>query len=78
MTALVLLALTTLSGCAYRAGLQLPERYHTYGVEIFANSSREPDIERTMHASLTRTLADHGSGRLVRPSSPTRSCAGGS
>lgn len=57
-----------LGGCAYRAGLQLPERYATYGVEIFANSSREPDLERDLHTTLTRTLADHGEARLVRPS----------
>ena len=55
-------------GCAYRAGLRLPEHYQTWGVEIFANSSREPDLERSLHTSLTRTLAAHGSDRLVRPS----------
>ncbi len=65
-----LLALLTLqlASCAYRAGFELPERFSSYGVEIFANSSREPDLERPLHTALTRTLADHAGARLVRPS----------
>ncbi|MDF1838841.1 MAG: LPS assembly lipoprotein LptE [Planctomycetota bacterium] len=57
-----------LASCAYRAGYDLPERYSSYGVEIFANSSREPDLERPLHDALTRTLADHAGARILRPS----------
>ena len=57
-----------LGSCAYRAGFELPERYSSYGVEIFANSSREPDLERPLHTALTRTLADHAGARIRRPS----------
>jgi hypothetical protein len=57
-----------LCSCAYRAGFDLPERFSSYGVEIFANSSREPDLERPLHTALTRTLADHAGARIRRPS----------
>ncbi len=57
-----------LASCAYRAGFELPDRFSTYGVEIFANSSREPDLERPLHTALTRSLADHAGARIVRPS----------
>ena len=57
-----------LSSCAYRAGFDLPDRFSSYGVEIFANSSREPDLERALHTALTRTLADSAGARIVRPS----------
>ncbi|MCP5020951.1 MAG: hypothetical protein GY930_04160 [bacterium] len=57
-----------LVSCAYRAGFKLPDRFSTYGVEIFANSSREPDLEKPLHTALTRSLADHAGARIVRPS----------
>ncbi len=57
-----------LASCAYRAGFDLPDRYASYGVEIFSNSSREPDLERDLHTALTRTLADHSGARIRRPS----------
>lgn len=57
-----------LTSCAYRAGFDLPDRFSSYGVEIFANSSREPDLERPLHTALTRSLADHAGARIVRPS----------
>ncbi|MCA9001638.1 MAG: hypothetical protein KDB61_06935 [Planctomycetes bacterium] len=57
-----------LCACAYDAGYRLPERFDSYGVEIFSNSSREPDLERPLHTALTRTLADHAGARLLRPS----------
>jgi hypothetical protein len=56
-----------LGACAYHAGFQLPDRYESFGVEIFANSSREPDLERPLHTALTRSLADHTSARILRP-----------
>ncbi|MEZ6021657.1 MAG: hypothetical protein R3F17_16675 [Planctomycetota bacterium] len=56
-----------LPACQYRAGLKLPPQYATYGVEIFSNSSLEPDLERRLHPYLTRTLADHAGARLVSP-----------
>ncbi len=66
--ALIALFSLQLTSCAYRAGYELPERYSSYGVEIFANSSREPGLERPLHTALTRTLADHAGARILRPS----------
>ncbi|MCA9003315.1 MAG: hypothetical protein KDB61_15435 [Planctomycetes bacterium] len=64
---LLALLVGLLGSCAYRARFRLPEAYETYGVEIFANSSLEPDLERQIHGYLTRTLSDTAGARVVSP-----------
>jgi len=47
-----------LAGCGYRAGLPVEDDYASIGVEIFGNESYERDLERAVHAELTRAVRD--------------------
>lgn len=47
------LATLLVPGCGYSSGLRLPEHYRSVGIQIFANDSFEPDLERTLHAQLS-------------------------
>lgn len=59
MRAVVLCALALLgAACGYRAGLPVAEDYASIGVEIFGNESYERDLERAVHAELTRAVRD--------------------
>ena len=60
--------LMALGSCGYRVGLQLPEGQRRIGVELFANDSLQPDLERGLHEALTRSLRDRTEAELVRPS----------
>lgn len=52
-----LLALASLaSGCGYTSGLRLPEHYHSVGLEVFGNDTPEVDLERGLHAAMSRQL----------------------
>lgn len=54
--ALPLLVLTAfLAGCGYSTGFQLAPEYGAVGIEVFANDSFEPDLERDLHLQLTRS-----------------------
>lgn len=52
--ALLVLA-ACLAGCGYTTGFQLAPEYGSVGVEVFANDSLEPDLERDLHLELTRS-----------------------
>lgn len=59
MRALALLVLAACCGaCGFRAGLPVAEDYASIGIEIFGNESFEPDLERAVHAELTRAVRD--------------------
>jgi len=47
-----------LAGCGYKAGLTLPEGHHSVGIEIFGNDSMERDVEREVHAALSRSVRE--------------------
>lgn len=59
--------LVCLAACGYRSGLVAPEGYRTVGVEIFANDSKEPDVERRLHVYLSRSVRDAVEAPLVDP-----------
>jgi hypothetical protein len=48
----------SLAGCGYKAGLPVADEYSSIGVEIFGNDSYERDLERAVHAELTRAVRD--------------------
>ena len=45
-------------GCDYRVGLSAPEGFTTVAVEVFHNSTQEPDLERELHSALSREVRD--------------------
>jgi hypothetical protein len=53
--------------CHYNIGLTAPEGYSEVAVEIFANDTREPDLERALQSSLTREVRDRLPLDLVAP-----------
>lgn len=61
------LLVTALGGCGYRASLSLPEPYDAIGIEVFSNSSLEPDLEAELHRALTRTARELLDVPLVAP-----------
>jgi len=65
-TLLVLLPLLC-AGCGYTSRSLVPENYGTVGVEIFGNASPVIDLEREMHAQITRSIRDLVDVRLVDP-----------
>jgi len=64
--AILCLALPSPS-CHYNIGLTAPEGYSEVAVEIFANDTREPDLERALQSSLTREVRDRVPLHLVAP-----------
>lgn len=65
--ALAALALAAMSGCGYRASLTLPAAYDSIGVELFSNSSLEPDLEAELHVALVRSARELLEVPLVAP-----------
>jgi hypothetical protein len=62
------LALAFGVGCSATAGgLRLPEGFASIGVALFHNDSREPDLEREFHATLSATIRDLVSAPLESP-----------
>jgi hypothetical protein len=53
--------------CSYNIGLRAPQGYSEVAVEIFANDTREPDLERALQSSLTREVRDRVPLHLVAP-----------
>lgn len=45
-------------GCGYDAGLRVAEKHASVGVEIFGNDTLERDVERPLHAEITRAIRD--------------------
>lgn len=68
MSRLWIFAWLLLASCGYSTHLTPPDGYRSLGVEIFSNDSLEPDLERGLHAAMTRTLAGRVDADLVRPS----------
>ena len=66
LSAILCLALSSPS-CHYNIGLTAPEGYSEVAVEIFANDTREPDLERALQSSLTREVRDRVPLHLVAP-----------
>ena len=63
------LGLSTLLGsCGYSSSLRLPEERETVGVEVFANDSPLPVLERALYQALDDSVASMVSGDLVTPS----------
>ena len=62
----VLLAIVS-SSCGFKTGLPLAEGYESLGIEVFSNDSLERNLEREMHAALTRTTKDLVDAELVTP-----------
>lgn len=60
-----------LTSCGYSTRLTLPEEYDRIGVEVFANDTLLPDLERPLHASMTRAVRDYTGSDLVRPATAT-------
>ena len=63
----ILLGSLTLTACGYTTRLNLPEEYSSVGVEVFANDTRLPDLERPLQDFMTRAVRDYTGSRLVRP-----------
>jgi hypothetical protein len=64
--AALLLALPSPS-CSYNIGLTAPSGYSEIAVEVFANNTREPDLERALQNALTREVRDRLPLALVAP-----------
>jgi hypothetical protein len=61
-------ALAGAAACANtQSGLTLPEGFETVGVALFHNDSREPDLERELHATLSETVRDLVGAPLESP-----------
>lgn len=56
------------TACGYTSGVSLGPERERIGVEIFANDSRVADLERMLHAELTRATRAYIDAELVRPS----------
>jgi len=54
-------------GCDYRIGLSAPEGFTTVAVEVFHNSTQEPDLERELHGALSREVRDRVPLPMVDP-----------
>ncbi|MEZ6018001.1 MAG: LPS assembly lipoprotein LptE [Planctomycetota bacterium] len=72
LTALAACAVVLSAGCGYSAGLT-PRRASgaaaaRIGIEVFDNQSREPDLERALHAALSDATRRWVDARLVVPS----------
>jgi len=65
-TLLLALALGSAS-CSWSTGLQLDPGRSSIGVEIFANDTPEPDLERALHAELTRTMINLVEAPVLAP-----------
>lgn len=69
--ALALALLAAAAGCGYRVGLVPRDAggrgVEQLGIEIFGNDSRMPDLERDLHASMSRAARRWVDARLVRP-----------
>ena len=61
------LAALLFASCGYRVGLSAPEGFTTVAVEIFNNSTPEPDLERGLHDVLSREVRDRVPLPLVDP-----------
>ncbi len=57
-----------LVSCGYSSSLRLPEDFESVGVEVFANDSPLPVLERALYSSLDANLARMVSAPLVAPS----------
>ncbi len=55
------------ASCSWSTGLQLDPGRASIGAEIFANDSLEPDLERAMHAELTRSLINLVEAPIAAP-----------
>lgn len=64
---LALLAGTLAGACGYDAGLTLAPEYRTVGIEVFGNDTYERDLEREMHAAVTRAARDLVDASVVPP-----------
>jgi hypothetical protein len=53
--------------CNYNIGLRAPQGYSEIAVEIFANNTREPDLERALQNALTKEVRDRLPLSLVAP-----------
>ena len=56
------------SGCGYSSGMRLPEHYHSVGLELFGNDTPEVDLERALHAAMSRQLVQLVRSPLEPPS----------
>lgn len=56
-----------LAGCGYTTRLKLPEGQQRIGVELFANQTVLPDLERQLHSSVTRAVREYTGSELVQP-----------
>ncbi len=61
-----LLAATLLSACGYSTGFSLPES-KSVGVAVFANDSRERNVESELHGFVTDAVERFVDSRLVSP-----------
>ena len=62
----ILLALASPS-CSYNIGLKAPSGYSEIAVEVFANNTREPDLERALQGALSKEVRDRLPLSLVAP-----------
>lgn len=53
--------------CGYSTGLHVAEQHRTIGLEVFANSSYERDVERLFYDHMARALRDTCDATLVDP-----------
>lgn len=65
--ALAALLLGAAAGCSYRSSLSLPAPYESIGIELFSNSSLEPDLEVELHRALVRNARELLDGPVVAP-----------
>ncbi len=65
---IVIAGLLGLVGCGLQPRVAMGPEPRSIGVEIFANDSREPDLERTLHKEISRAVQQYIEGDLRRPS----------
>jgi hypothetical protein len=68
VAALALCLAALAASCGYTSGMRLPEHYHSVGVEIFANDTLEPDLERDAHLAFTNQVIQLVRSPLAAPS----------
>lgn len=66
--ALLMSAPFGLAACGFRTKLTLGPGDPTVGIELFANDTLEPDLERTLHIEMSRAVQEFLAADLVRPS----------